>query len=157
MTSPTPPPPPDPPRTPEHWLSFLTEGARLQIEQISQDDETARKEAHAIKEGASGEQAKAKLARLRERSLEQDIGLRKVFAYSILAVVIGWMFLVLLVVVGARVSFMGVSVGVHLSDKVAIALISSMSVNVIGLLFVVTRYLFPRGTNDNQDLDEPKG
>lgn len=155
MTSPT--PPPDPARVTKELVLRLRAAARRQIEQISQDDEKAKKEALAIKKGALEEQAKAGMARLRERSFELDIGLRKVVAYGILVAVIGWMDGVLLLVGGMRVSIMGVSAEVHLSDTVAITLLGTTSVNVIGLLLVVTRYLFPRGTSDNQDLDEPKG
>ena len=120
-------------------------------------DAQAKKEALAVNKGAIEQKAKAEMARLRERSFAQDITLRKVFAYWILAVVIGWMIGVLLLLAGMRLSIFGISAGVQLSDSVAIALLGSTSINVIGLLLVVARYLFPRATNDNQGLDEPKG
>lgn len=146
MTSPQ--PPPDGPRTPGDLLSFLITGARRQIEQVRQDDEQAKQEARAIKAaGASAQQTQATMAQLHQQSFAQDIKLRKVFAYSILAVVVCWMAGVLLLVGGTRVTVLGLSAEVHLADNVAMTLLGTTSLNVIGLLFVVARYLFPQGSD----------
>jgi hypothetical protein len=72
----------------------------------------------------------------------QNIGLRKEFAGKIYWLVIAWVasILVLLVLEGFKID------GFSLSNSVLLALIGSSTLNIVGLLYVVTHYLFPKNS-----------
>ena len=72
--------------------------------------------------------------------LLQDIEERKKYAKRIFYTIGAWLMAVLLVVVFKGFTLFGFDV----SDKVLITLISSTTINVLGLFFVVIRYLFQR-------------
>jgi hypothetical protein len=80
---------------------------------------------------------------LQNTALEQDIALRKDFAWDIFYLIVGWLSLVF-VVLGVQ----GFAVTIfrhtfHLSDSVVLALIGGTTVNVLGIFIIVVRYLFP--------------
>lgn len=71
----------------------------------------------------------------------QDRKQRKSFASKIYRLTIAWLSVIgfMLIVQG----FCGPQGWFHLSDSVLIALISGASINIIGLMAIVIRYLFP--------------
>ena len=80
----------------------------------------------------------------RIRQLEQNIAERKKYANRIFYLVCSW-----LCFVGALVLLNGVQdwftfIPFHLSDAVLIALITTTTINVIGVFLFVVRYLFPK-------------
>jgi hypothetical protein len=72
--------------------------------------------------------------------LQQDIDLRREFAGKIYWLVIIWVLAILAIVVlqGFRIC------NFELSNSVLLALIGSSTLNIVGLLYVVTHYLFPK-------------
>lgn len=78
--------------------------------------------------------------RLVLREHEQDINLRKDFASKIFWLVICWLVAMLAILV-----LEGFKIGdFSLSNSVVLALIGSSTLNILGLLYVVTHYLFPK-------------
>ena len=63
---------------------------------------------------------------------------RKEYAGKIFWLVCGWLFVLLTLVFSAGKNW------ISLSDSVLIALITSASVNIIGLMVIVANYLFPK-------------
>ena len=87
----------------------------------------------------AGQQEAARL-----KQLEQNIDERKKYANRIFYLVCSW-----LVFVGVLVLLNGVqgcvaSIPFRLSDAVLIALITTTTINVIGVFLFVVRYLFPK-------------
>ena len=74
---------------------------------------------------------------------EYDLEARKTYAERIFWLVVFWIIVVLYIVVCS-----GYWYGPKLSDGVLIALITGLSVNVIGLLVIVINYLFPKRGKD---------
>ena len=76
--------------------------------------------------------------RLENVGLAQDISERKKYASRVFCLVLGWLFGVylLLVLQGFKLAF-------HLSDSVLLAAIGSTTANIIAILVIVVRYLFP--------------
>ena len=68
---------------------------------------------------------------------EQDINLRKHFSWVTFALLCVWM-----VIVALLLAFSG------LSDAVLVALISGATVQIIGLYYIVLRYIFPSRNTD---------
>lgn len=80
------------------------------------------------------------------QGLEQDIGLRKQFAWYIFYLIVAWLAAAFLVL-----AFQGFSISIcghffKLSDSVLLALIGGTTVNVLGIFVIVVRYLFPQGS-----------
>lgn len=74
---------------------------------------------------------------------KQNYKLRREFAKYIRYIVFGWILFIGLILVWA-----GNKIGdFYLSDSVLIALISGTSVNIIGLMWVVAKNLFPNSDN----------
>ncbi len=75
-------------------------------------------------------------------SFKQDIRQRKTFAPKLYALTCLWLVLVIAIVL-----LQGFSDGryhfFHLADGVLIALLGTTTVNVVGLFYVVAKYLFP--------------
>lgn len=90
---------------------------------------------------------------LHKKSLEEDLvskkqdrEQRKEFAAKIFSLTVGWLVCVVLILLfqGWGIAFSCVETDrFHLSDSVLIALITGASVNIIGLMAIVIRYLFP--------------
>lgn len=78
-------------------------------------------------------------------SLKQNREQRKVFAQKIYTSVCIYFVIILVLVYLIAFSC------AFLSDEVLIILISTTTANVIGLLVIVARYLFPRNDSDNKD------
>lgn len=72
------------------------------------------------------------------RKFEDDNTGRREFSRSIFAVTVVWMFLVLMILIQHA------SGKWHLSDSVLITLITTTTVNVIGIFIIVANYLFNR-------------
>jgi hypothetical protein len=72
----------------------------------------------------------------------QNIKLRKEFATKIYWLVIGWVaaILAILILEGFRIC------NFSLTNSVMLALIGSSTLNIVGLLYVVTHYLFPKNS-----------
>lgn len=70
------------------------------------------------------------------------LGMRKLFAVLLFALCLGWLVFIGIVVWAAGKRFTGCHV-FELSDPVLIALITTTTLNVLGLFFAVTRWLFP--------------
>jgi hypothetical protein len=80
------------------------------------------------------------------QDLEQDIGLRKQFAWYIFYLIVAWLAAAFLVL-----AFQGFAISIcghffKLSDSVLLALIGGTTVNVLGIFVIVVRYLFPQGS-----------
>lgn len=78
-------------------------------------------------------------------SKKQDREQRKWFSAWIFGVVCIYLLIVLVLLY-----FTGFSL-TRLSDTVLVALLTTTTANVIGLLVIVARYLFPRNDSDNKD------
>ena len=85
----------------------------------------------------------------RIRQLEQNIEERKKYANRIYWLVCSWLVFVGLVVLrnGVQIPIAWIPFG--LSDGVLIALITTTTINVIGVFLFVVRYLFPREKKDD--------
>jgi hypothetical protein len=78
-----------------------------------------------------------KFKKLKNDDYEQDIKLRKHFSWATFSLLCVWM-----VIVASLLAFSG------LSDGVLIALISGATVQIIGLYYIVLRYIFPSRNSD---------
>lgn len=76
--------------------------------------------------------------KLKNEEKRQDINMRKVYADHIFTLVSLYMFAVFFILIlnGSPSSF-------HLSDTVLVTLLGTTTANVIGVLIVVAKYLFP--------------
>ena len=76
--------------------------------------------------------------------LKQDIDERKRYALLFFCRACGWMVIIvaLLFLQGSRYSIEGMRF--KLSDPVMLAVIGSTTVNILGILYVVANYLFPK-------------
>lgn len=79
-------------------------------------------------------------------SKKQDREQRKQFSIWILGIVCVYLLIVLVLLY-----LTGFSLTI-LSDTVLVALLTTTTANVIGLLVIVARYLFPRNGNGNKDM-----
>lgn len=70
----------------------------------------------------------------------QDMSARKNYARNIFLLLLVWLTMVFGVVIGSGYE----KCPIHLSDAVLIALISGVSISVVGLFAIVANYLFPR-------------
>jgi len=129
------------------WLREFSEQLSQHLSQLSDDevpdtenpcDEKVQDERSTFDQ----DKQKWELARLRAEltSLEQDTKLRKAFAWAGYWMNIGWLVAIL--------SLLFLS-GFHcwrfsLPDSVLLALIGTTTTNVIGVLLIVMRYLFPK-------------
>ncbi len=86
--------------------------------------------------------AKLEALELENTQLKNDIEDRKSYAGKIFILICLWLFAVLLivVVVGCK--------GMTLSDTVLVALITTTTINVLGLFLVVANYLFYRAKKE---------
>lgn len=80
------------------------------------------------------------------RRLEQDIDERKKYANRIFVLVAIWLAVVVVVLVadGIRWPWMARYVGFDLPEAVLMALITTTTGGVVGILLIVARYLFPQ-------------
>lgn len=71
--------------------------------------------------------------------LEQDLKERKRYAHRIYALIVGWLSIlgILLVLQGI------IKNGFELSEGVVLALIGGTTANVLGMFYIVLKYLFP--------------
>lgn len=72
------------------------------------------------------------------KSFKDDNYSRKVYGYLIFGLVFAWLGVILWIVIAAGSGWY------KLSDTVLVALITTTTLNIIGLLLVVTQYLFPK-------------
>jgi hypothetical protein len=77
--------------------------------------------------------------RVHAAGLQQDIEERKKYAHRIFVLICFWIGAVFLLLIA-------VGVGYHfaLSNSVLLAVIGSTTVNVLGIFYIVTHYLFPK-------------
>lgn len=78
--------------------------------------------------------------------LAQDIEERKHYALRIYKLTVGW-----LITLAAFVLLHGWQshLGLNISEKIILALITSATIQVVGLFVIVARYLFPSGNKSN--------
>ena len=74
---------------------------------------------------------------LENNSLRDDVRLKKHYGYAILIGIFVWLLLVLVTVCLTGLQKL------YLSDSVLVTLLSTTTVNLIGVLWVVVKYLFP--------------
>jgi hypothetical protein len=72
---------------------------------------------------------------------EQDISERKKYAIRFFTLSCAWLFLVAILLV---LQGFGPTLHFHLGDTVILAAIGATTVNVLGILYVVANYLFPK-------------
>ena len=79
------------------------------------------------------------------QGLQQDISERK-RAGRIFRLVVCWLSSILLIVIaqGTRWPWMSRHIGFDLPESVLIALVTTTTASVVGILLIVTRYLFPQ-------------
>ena len=122
-------------------------------------DETPTEEIHSEEDHIAKEKAEAELRNknLKNDELEDNIKLRKQYACIVFVAVFLWMFFVAVVIMLAGFNHgllvqISYNNGIDLSsysgmfnlpENVLITLVSGCSVNIIGLLAIVIRYLFP--------------
>lgn len=115
---------------------------RLQTAQSTKVDtaEALTEEKKELDEGKLHELEKQalelQLLKAQIRKFEDDNEGRKEFSRSIFAVMVIWMFFVLMIVIQSANGKW------HLSDSVLIALITTTTANVIGTFIIVANYLF---------------
>lgn len=95
-------------------------------------------------------EAEVAALRLRNDVLTQEVSrlwwdkyTRLLACAAIFAIVVGWL---------AVVAVLLLNTGISRSDAVFVAALGTTSVNVLGLLYIVARYLFPIPTRGNADL-----
>lgn len=101
-------------------------------------DDTSAKE---IEELDTDQEKETK--RLQNLGLEQDISLRKEFAWDIFYLIVVWLCIIFVLLL---LQGFGITIYSHafkLSDSVVLALIGGTTVNVLGIFIIVVRYLFP--------------
>lgn len=144
MSEPTKPKQPDPepdvvevhrPPGPSQDLLGLFKSMKVALEKGPSDDSRAQKAPVAEKVSLAHE-----LEREQLDSTKQDRKHRGRFGNWIFGVVVGWLLLVVLMLLLA--GFKGW--GFYLSDAVLIAVLTTTTVNILGLLLAVTGYLFPK-------------
>ena len=105
-------------------------------------------EKEALEEKADGRTISEREALEEEyvRGLKQDIDERKKYANRIFVLVAIWLAVVVAVLVadGIRWPWMAQYVGFDLPEAVLIALITTTTGGVVGILLIVARYLFPQ-------------
>ena len=97
---------------------------------------TAADAAAPKKERSDLERQQQKLADLAAESLKQDIDLRNEYAKKIYRLLIGWLLGVVLLIVLCGLAIL------EIPTTVLTALVSGVSLGVIGLLATVAKYLF---------------
>jgi hypothetical protein len=115
-------------------LSQLSDAEALNTE-TSCDDEI-KDEERFFEKGQRDYEQEIKDAEL--VSLKQDIDLRRKFAWAGYWMNIGWLVAILLIIVSAGFHFYRFG----LPDSVLLALIGTTTANVLGVLYIVMRYLF---------------
>ncbi len=80
------------------------------------------------------------------QGLQQDISERKTYAGRIFRLVVCWLSSILLIVIaqGIRWPWLSQYIGFYLPEAVLIALVTTTTASVVGILLIVTRYLFPQ-------------
>ena len=80
------------------------------------------------------------------QGLQQDIREREKYASRIFRLVVCWLSSILLIVIaqGVRWPWMSRYIGFDLPESVLIALVTTTTASVVGILLIVTRYLFPQ-------------
>ena len=80
------------------------------------------------------------------QGLQQDISERKTYAGRIFRLVVCWLFSIFVIVIaqGIRWPWMSRYIGFDLPESVLIALVTTTTASVVGILLIVTRYLFPQ-------------
>ena len=78
------------------------------------------------------------------KGLLQDIEERKTYARRIYRLICGWLIAVFILVYfhGAKLAWMGHFVAFELPESVLIALVTTTTINIIGIFVVVANYLF---------------
>lgn len=144
VSEPIKPKPPDPeqdvlkvvkPATSGQDLRDLFTSMRIALEKSPADDSKAQKASVSEKDSLAHE-----LEREQLDSSRQDRKHRGRFGNWIFGVVVGWLLLVVMMLLLA--GFKGW--GFYLSDAVLIAVLTTTTVNILGLLLAVTGYLFPK-------------
>ncbi len=80
------------------------------------------------------------------QGLQQDIREREKYASRIFRLVVCWLSAILLIVIaqGVRWPWMSQYIGFDLPESVLIALVTTTTASVVGILLIVTRHLFPQ-------------
>jgi flagellar biosynthesis/type III secretory pathway protein FliH len=76
---------------------------------------------------------------LKNKNFEQDIEVRRDYAEKIYKLAVFWLGAVILILL-----LNGTQLEAPLSDGVLLALIGSTTVNVLGLLYIIVNYLYPK-------------
>lgn len=87
------------------------------------------------------DQTAIELNKAHVEGLKQDIGERKKYAHRIFVLICFWLFAVLLLLIAEGLS--GIDHFV-LPEGVILAIIGSTTLNVLGIFYIVTHYLFPK-------------
>lgn len=86
-------------------------------------------------------QTAIELSRAHLEGLRQDIGERKKYAHRIFVLICFWLAAVFLLLVADGLSNIDLFV---LPEGVILAIIGSTTLNVLGIFYIVTHYLFPK-------------
>ncbi len=104
--------------------------AKMELEQFGQEQQLALQKSQA-------ELARAQIENI---GLRQDLDLRKGYAKGLFSLAGGWLGFVALLIILSGVE----AIPFSLADSVLNGLIASATVDIVGLLAVVVRNLFPR-------------
>jgi hypothetical protein len=96
----------------------------------------------------------ADLERLRFKALtsglEQDIAERKKYAFRFFLLSCGWLVAIVAILMLQGFGFSFWKAPFKLSEPIVLAMIGSTTANVIGILYIVAKYLFPNRGKDDQ-------
>ncbi len=119
-------------------MNELNDSSDITLENVAADFAATPPTAAASQEKEFFEHSRA---RLLLEGLGQDLLERKKYAHRIYCLVMGWLVAMLGLMAcegfGSRIRF-------QLSDSIILAAIGATTVNVLGMLYVVANYLFPK-------------
>ena len=113
-------------------MEKLPIGPQPKSSETDQDDNSVVLDDVSSAKNQPDEYTKGGFEQLVEDDYRQDIKLRKYFSWATFGFLCVWMIFVAFLLYGSS-----------LSDNVNIALISGATVQVIGLYYIVLRYIFP--------------
>ena len=94
----------------------------------------------------------SRLEGIRARSLEQDIEERKKYGNRIFWFSMSWVVCIVTIILVDGIELPKVeSVSFDISETVLLALMGTTTVNILGALFIVMRYLFPQQNKRQQE------
>ena len=114
---------------------------------------TADEETRQIIKGYDAEEEAKELKNISDR---QNIKARKRYANKLFRLIKCWLYFVATLIFIVAVDVSGLPIAFSLPEPVLIAVLTTTTVNVIGLFVFVVRYLFPKTTpKTSQQIDHP--